>query len=104
MICVNQVLKIAQINILGGWDVYMRCPPRTWLKIDRNVKYFLRISGDFITNLMQINSSLQTKSVLNSVTVSHIHHERLDALGITPLLRDFALRSELHRCIFGKFE
>jgi hypothetical protein len=58
-------------------------PPRIWLKIDRNVKYFLRIFGDFITNLMQINSSVQTKSVLNSVTVSHIHRERLDVLGIT---------------------
>ena len=34
--------------------------PRIWLKIDLNVKYFLRISGDFVTNLMKINSSLQT--------------------------------------------
>jgi hypothetical protein len=82
----------------------MRCPPRIWLKIDRNVNYFLRLSGDFVTNLMQINSSLQTKSVLNSVTVSHIHRERLDALGITPLLRDFAPRSKLCRRIFGKFD
>jgi hypothetical protein len=78
-------------------------PPRIWLKIDRNVKYFLRISGDFVTNLMHINSSLQTKNVLNSVTVSHNHRERFDTLGITSLLRDFAPRSELRRRIFGKF-
>jgi hypothetical protein len=51
---------------------------------------------------MKINSSLQTNSVLNSVTVSHIHRERLDGLDITPLLRDFASRSELRRRIFGK--
>ena len=59
--------------------------PRIWLKIDLNVKYFLRISGDFVTNLMKINSSLQTKTTmietrLNSITISHIHRERTDAL------------------------
>ena len=45
-----------------------------------------------------------TEMRLNSVTVSHIHRERLDALDITPLLRDFASRSELRRRIFGKFD
>ena len=45
-----------------------------------------------------------TETRLNSVTVSHIHRERLDALDITPLLRDFAPRSELRRRIFGKFD
>ena len=45
-----------------------------------------------------------TDTRLNYVTVSHIHRERLDALGITPLLRDFASRSELRRRIFGKFD
>ena len=59
--------------------------PRIWLKIDLNVKHFLRISGDFVTNLMKINSSLQTKTTmietrLNSITISHIHRERTDAL------------------------
>ena len=34
----------------------MRCPPRIWLKIARIVKYFLQISGDFVTNLIKINS------------------------------------------------
>jgi hypothetical protein len=63
---------------------------------------FLVIS---LQNLMKINSSLQTpRGVLNSVTVCHIYRQRLDALGITPLLRDFAQRSELRRRIFGKFE
>ena len=59
--------------------------PRIWLKIDLNVKHFLRISVDFVTNLMKINSSLQTKTTmietrLNSITISHIHRERTDAL------------------------
>ena len=167
----------------------MRCPPRIWLKIARIVKYFLQISGDFVTNLVKIHflykptgvfteielsflmSELQmfrrsrniqtvkqavselrmmlpevraqypeictlvrllivspassteaersfsalrrlktwlrttmTEMRLNSVTVSQTHRERLDALDITPLLRDFASRSELRRRIFGKFD
>ena len=69
--------------------------PRIWLKIDLNVKHFLRISGDFVTNLMKINSSLQTKTTMIEtrlnfsyhfsyhfifITISHIHRERTDAL------------------------
>ena len=45
-----------------------------------------------------------TETRLNSVTVSHIHRERLDGLDITSLLRDFASRCGLRRRIFGKFE
>ena len=40
-----------------------------------------------------------TETRLNSVTVSHIHRERLDTLDITPLLRDLASTSELRRRI-----
>jgi hypothetical protein len=45
-----------------------------------------------------------TEMRLNFVTVSYIHRERHDALEITPLLRDFASRSELRTRIFGKFD
>ena len=43
-----------------------------------------------------------TETRLNSVTISHTHCERLDALDITPLRCDFTSRSELHRRIFWK--
>ena len=46
--------------------------PRIWLKIDLNVKHFLRISGDFVTNLMKINSSLQIKTTMIETRLNSI--------------------------------
>jgi hypothetical protein len=93
-------------RILGRWDAYMRCPPRLWLIIDRNVKYILRISGDFVTKSHEdqlISTNQEVCSILLPFVIS-IVRDLMHWASLNPLLRDFAPRSELRRRIFEKFD
>jgi hypothetical protein len=44
-----------------------------------------------------------TQTRLNSVCVSHIHQDRLDAVDINELMKEFCSRSDVRVKLFGRF-
>jgi hypothetical protein len=80
--------------------------PRIWLKIDRNVKCFLRISGYKFRLQISCRSVQLYKPrvcwILLPFPISTVR-DLMHWTSLDPLRRDFAPRSELRRRIFGKF-